>query len=400
MSRRGLAITFLWFLGFHSPLAFTLTSNTTHILQDVVKDIAKKQNWDWEGIQVSQLVASKFRLGTSRRYEFRIRLGKSYLLFKFPDEEVDSWSTSKFDRRTAGDDESDDGGLRDLVKEVGSVPPLLRTLKLEGPFVLSVAGVGQLSLSLPLNTSYNNLKHVVVGEGMIVEVTGAREVSLFHGSDLGFAGNESESISRKNKERNGFRDFFYSLCKPLVPIRILGYASLRAYKTRNPVESINTVFMSKNMIELLPDKCYSRNVQKTTKKACPIQSLDSRIAKLENVFSMYLGDRAQNGWLWGFMRATVKASSIFRFQLELEKTPEKNKTRQVEWRTRPLVERLWFDVTARIEDEKLKPIIVKKVRPFVAVDTASWSNLMSNLSFTKFPSILVPPEALTLDVKW
>ncbi|CAI0558524.1 unnamed protein product [Linum tenue] len=395
MSPCRFSISLVWFLCLHSALAFTLTSNTTHILQDVVEDIAKKLSWDWEGIHVSELVTSKFRLGTSRRYEFRIRLGKSYLLFKFPDDEVDSWSASKFDRRTAG---GGDDGLMGLVKEFGSVP-LLRTLKLEGPFVLSVAaGAGHLSLSLPMNTSYSDLKHVVVGEGMTVEVTGAQEVSLFHGLDFVFGGNES--FIKRSKERNSFRDFFYSLCTPLVPIRVIGSASLRAYKTRNSEDIINTVFMSKSMIELLPDKCYSWNAHTRTKKAHPFQPLASRIAKLENVFSMYLGDRVQNDRLWGFMRATVKASSIIRFQLELGKTPEKNKTRQVEWRTRPLVERLWFEVTARIEDEKLKPIMVKKVRPFVSVDTVSWSNLMSNLSFTKFPSILVPPEALTLDVKW
>lgn len=71
-----------------------------------------------------------------------------------------------------------------------------------------------------------------------------------------------------------------------------------------------------------------------------------------------------------------------------------------EWRTRPNAERSWFEVMARVEGEKLKLLMVKKVRPFVAVDSASWGNLMSNISFTKFQSALVPPAGLTLDVKW
>ncbi|CAN0922178.1 hypothetical protein LINGRAHAP2_LOCUS32959, partial [Linum grandiflorum] len=357
------------------------------IAQDVVKDIAKKQNWDWGGIQVSKLVTSKVRLGSSRRYEFRFRLGKSYLLFKFPDE---------FDNgtRITGDDDA----FRDLVHQAAS-PPLLTTLNLQGPFDLWVAGVGQLSLSLPKNITHSDLKHVVVGEGITVEVTGAQEVSLFQALDFGFVGNGS--IIR-NKGRNGFRDFFYPLCKPLVPIRVIGSASLKAFKTKKPGDSIKTVFLSENVIKLLPEKCYSRNGYRA--KARPIQSLDLRIAKLERVFSTYLGERIRNDGLWGFIRATLKASSLIRFQLELEKTPENNnnnnKTHDTEWRTKPSVEHLWFEVTARAEDEKLKPILVKKVRPFISVDTASWSNLMSNISFTKFPSILVPPEALTLDVKW
>ncbi|CAN1194288.1 hypothetical protein LINPERHAP2_LOCUS42485 [Linum perenne] len=385
------SLSFL-FICFHSTLAFTLTSNTTHILQDVVKDIAKNQNWDWGGIQVSKLVTSKVRLGSSRRYEFRIRLGKTYFLFKFPDDEVDIWN-NKFDNgsRITGED----GGFRVLVKEVGS-SPLLNSLNLQGPFDLWVAGAEQLSLSLPLNITHSNLKHVVVGEGITVEVTGAQEVSLFHAFDFGFVGNGTVI---RNKDPNGFRDFFYALCKPLVPIRVLGSASLKAFKTKKPGDSIKTVFSSDNVIKLLPEKCYSRNAYKA--KAHPIQSLDLKIAKLEHVFSTYLGDRVQNDGLWGFIRATLKASPIIRFQLELEKTPENNnKTNHAEWRTKPSVERLWFEVTARAEDEKLKPILVKKVGPFISVDTASWSNLMSNISFTQFPSILVPPEALTLDVKW
>ncbi|XP_057989194.1 uncharacterized protein LOC110652188 isoform X2 [Hevea brasiliensis] len=89
--------------------------------------------------------------------------------------------------------------------------------------------------------------------------------------------------------------------------------------------------------------------------------------------------------------------------LEIEKNVGRDETFDdvlEDWRTKPTVERVWFEVMARIEAEKLRVLMVKKVRPFVALDSVSWSNLMYNISFTKFPSILVPPESLTLDVKW
>ena len=57
------------------------------ILQDVLKEISVKQDWDLEGIEISKLEVSKVRIFSSQRYEFKIRVGKSHILLKFPDEE-------------------------------------------------------------------------------------------------------------------------------------------------------------------------------------------------------------------------------------------------------------------------------------------------------------------------
>lgn len=191
------------------------------------------------------------------------------------------------------------------------------------------------------------------------------------------------------------------MCMRLLPVHIIGSASLVAYRTQNPDANIEKYFLSEETIELLPEKCYDSNPKRN--QANPIHFLSLRIARLENFLRSFLGDRIVQNGLSSSLRANVKASTMIRFQLELEKNVGSNDTLEgvlAEWRTRPAVERVWFDVIARVEAKKLKPLMVKKVRPFIAVDSASWSNLMSNVSFTKFPSILVPPEALTLDVKW
>ena len=238
-----------------------------------------------------------------------------------------------------------------------------------------------------------------MGEGISVEVKGAKEVSLFQDFDLSLALNGSGI--NNNKGGNGFYPFGDSICPPLLPIRIIGSASLVANKNWDPDAEIETRLLSKKTIELVSDKCYDRNVYKN--RASTMHFLSSSIARLEEVLRSFLGDRITRNGLSSFLRATAKASTLIRFQLELEKSFGSNETVQevlAEWRTRPSVERVWFEVIARVEGEKLKPVIVKKVRPFIAVDSASWSNLMFNISFTNFPSVLVPPEALTLDVKW
>jgi len=119
------------------------------ILQDVLKEISVKQDWDLEGIEISKLEVSKVRIFSSQRYEFKIRVGKSYMLLKFPDE-IDS--RKKLSKPKSSID------FGDLIKEFGSVP-VLDTLKLQGPFDLWVSGHDNFSLLLPVTSSAHLFKY-------------------------------------------------------------------------------------------------------------------------------------------------------------------------------------------------------------------------------------------------
>lgn len=103
-----------------------------------MKGIASSQKWDFDRINFSKLQVSKVRFGTGRRFDFRIRFGKSYFLFKFPDE-VTSWT--KFKKGGAD--------FEDFIREVSSSAGL-DSFKVEGPFELRVAGENQASLLLPV----------------------------------------------------------------------------------------------------------------------------------------------------------------------------------------------------------------------------------------------------------
>lgn len=188
---------------------------------------------------------------------------------------------------------------------------------------------------------------------------------------------------------------------PLLPINILGSASLVAYKTRNPNAPIEYAFPLTETIELLPEKCYIKRRYK--QRGFPINSLRPRVTLLEKLMRSLLGNRIGKNASLGFVKAKIRALTVFRFQMEIERDIKSNdtlRTTLADWRTRPTVETVLFEVVARIAKEGLKPLMIKKVRPFIGVDSSAWSSLMSNLSFTQIPSLLVPPEALTLDVKW
>ncbi|KAA8528576.1 hypothetical protein F0562_035931 [Nyssa sinensis] len=353
-------------------------------LQDVLNAISESHEWNSEDLRVSKLDVRNAKFGTTQKYDFRFRIGKSELVIKLRDE-VSLWK--KLGK------ESD---FESLVKEISSVA-VIDTFLVEGPFELLVGGDDELSLLLPLNISHTGLKRIVVGEGITVEVRGSREISVFHASEFGLQKNGSVVA---NTERNWLLLLWNSSCRPVLPIHISGSATVVAYRTQNRDSYIETAFLSRETIELLPEKCYARHTHK--KRGCPIGSLSLRITVLENLLRSFLGDGIQQNADLGFL-AKIKASTEVRFQLELERNIKSNDTLQgtlAKWRTRPIVERVCFEVLARIEDDKLKPQVIKKVKPFIGVDSSAWSDLMSNISFTNFPAILVPQEALTLDVKW
>ncbi|KAK2992334.1 hypothetical protein RJ640_020327 [Escallonia rubra] len=354
-------------------------------LKDVLEAISEREKWNLEQIRVSEVDVGKVKYGNLQRYEIRVPFGKSELVFELWDE-VSNWKRFK-----------EGGDLEALVNRVGP-RAVLDSFEIRGPVELRVGGGHELSLKLPLNTSHTGLKRILVAEGITVRVTSAQEVSLFHRSDYGLQVNKS---LMGNRERSEFWSFGRSSCMSFRPINILGSASVVAYRTQNPDGFIESAFISKETIELLPEKCYDRHTYR--KQECPIDSLSLRIAFLEEVLARLFGNRTSQNAASGLVKSKVRASIIFRFQVEVERNITSNDApwaTMAEWRTKPAVEREWFDVVARLEANSLKPLVIKKVRPFLVDNSSAWSNLMSNMSFTKIPPVLLPPEALTLDVKW
>ncbi|RDY05144.1 hypothetical protein CR513_11048, partial [Mucuna pruriens] len=375
---------FLFLLQFTAFASSSTHSNLTHILQDVLRAVSAKQKWDLNDTRVTKLDVGKVRFGTSQSYEFRIGLGNDNFTLKFADQ-VASWN--KF--RTPFPD------LPSLIHRLISFP-LLHTLKLEGPFQLRIDALHHLSLSLPMNVSYTGLKHILVGEGITVEVRRAQEISLFYSSDLDLQMNGSAMCSGGKSD---LWPFLHSTCMALIPISISGSASLVAYRARNPYAHVAATLISEDAIELLPEKCYHGRMFR--KRACPIDSSSLRLSMLEKILRSLVGRKILEDQLFGLVKANIKASAVVKFPLELERDIRNNVTRGrtiPSWRTRPTFERFWFEILARVEGNRLKPLLIKKVKPFIESVSVSWANLMSNMSYTKFRPVFLPPEPLTLDV--
>ncbi|KAG2305167.1 hypothetical protein Bca4012_064234 [Brassica carinata] len=356
------------------------TITTTPILQDVLKEISTKQKWNLEEVRFAKLEVKKLRIGTGRSFEIRIRLGKSRFVFIFPDEVTD-WRRRNVE-------------LEDIVKEVNS-SKVLDPIVLKGPLELRVDGDdNRLSLALPMNISHIGLKRVLVSEGISVEIREAQAVSLFHSSSRRFA------ATVDIKEGGCSWSSLGPMCVPLPPIQIIGSASLVAFRTPEADSQIKTSYLSDETIHLLSEKCYDK-AHTYKQYYLPADLLGLKIEKLEKALSSLRSNGTVQ--MVSSVTAKLKASGMVRFQLEIERRIGSNESetrKRAEWRTKQKIERVWFEVKAKVEGDKLKAVGMRKVVPFVEVDTEAWSSMMSNMSFTKFPSILGPQEALTLDVKW
>lgn len=101
-----------------------------------MKAISTKKGWNLEEIRVSGIRSA--RVAALQRYELRLRIGKTVVVFRFSDE-ISSW-------RKLGKG----GGFGlGLGGRFGS-KPVIRGLELEGPVELRVAGDDDLLLLLPV----------------------------------------------------------------------------------------------------------------------------------------------------------------------------------------------------------------------------------------------------------
>lgn len=346
----------------------------------MLKGISEKEKWDLKDVKITELDLKSAKIGTIRRYEFRVKFGRGEVVFKLFDK-VSPWES--FGRSQDGSD------FEASVREISS-KAVLESFKIQGPFHLRVDGDSKLNLILPRNASVAGMKHIIVREGITVEVNGAEEVSLIHTDHV-----------HKSVERRSYGYLWPSLCMALLPVRLVGSATLIAYQTRRPEAYIQINFPSERTIELLLPKCYSSHVYKNG--ASSTDFLNTRLAILDKVLQSFLGHNTNQRTDSRTVHAKIEPSSLFRLKLEVERKIHSNDSywsTLADWRTKPTVERLWYEVVARVEAEVMKPLTLKQVKPFVEVDTKDWGSMLSNVSFTKFPSILVPQESLTLDVKW
>ncbi|XP_020193686.1 protein TUNICAMYCIN INDUCED 1 [Aegilops tauschii subsp. strangulata] len=374
---------------------------------DVVDAVADKYGWDPDAeVRVWPLDAGGALVGAVQRYEFRARAGGAAAALARASDGFVDWSHPEAPavEEVLGPDGVDfvagDGALA-----FGSG---VRDLDLVGPlevFVSDGAGGGLAELQLPsLNATYTGLKRVLVAAGVALKITGAQRVFFSHPHSIGLLANGS--LVATNKDLRQILPLSHSTCAPLLHMRVVGSSvTIVAHETNVSGGHMKPLLTSDDAIELLSDQSEVSDMSDRLISACAFCSVSPRLPRLEKLLKTWFSERNGFNRTMNFFEARVTSMTLVKFRLELERdiTEEDDIWDDVpEWKTLPVVQRITLDVIARVEEEgRLKAISVKKVRKSLQIaDATSWSSLTSNVSFADFTSLVLPPDPLSLDVKW
>eukprot|EP00252_Welwitschia_mirabilis_P009490 TRINITY_DN22119_c0_g1_i1.p1 TRINITY_DN22119_c0_g1~~TRINITY_DN22119_c0_g1_i1.p1 ORF type:complete len:377 (-),score=49.20 TRINITY_DN22119_c0_g1_i1:144-1136(-) len=298
---------------------------------------------------------------------------------------------------------NDDSSLNDLQLSLMRSSSVLDPFQIEGPIDLYIEDGVDTRVIMPDDTTFGGLRHLLLSEGIKITVEGAREVSLAHPIDFA-------SLVGMNMSSSGLQGLMPSEIRQTVTLRIIGPSLIAVANLVETQDHVEAILFAPNALELckkrLPELSSVLFPLNSGQKKWPLPTLygsDMQMLLLERLLIRIVGQKAFNEGSFRIIKAVVTASTYVQINLKLERKLNNNNFDSdgwPSWKTRPAVQRLHFKVIAKVESKKLKPILIKKLKSVVTVETRSWSDFMSNVTFSSLPSPLIPSGPLTLDVNW
>ncbi|KAK9071078.1 hypothetical protein SSX86_009646 [Deinandra increscens subsp. villosa] len=255
------------------------------------------------------------------------------------------------------------------------------------------------------------LRKVILSDGAVVTVKGARSVSLRHPVELPLP---------LNKSQNGFASGLLTLAErlrhasksqtQLLSLRIVGPTSLTSPNPSSP--------SSKNKLKLkrlAPGLVELSSVSKTALSTIdlqgeaptlltpghfttfwPVTSVNgshSNLLGLERLLGSVLGSKASKDGSFKLLKADVSAHTFVKmgFRVERKLTGDLSEVGQLpEWRTKPETVKMHFEVLAKVEGDKFVPERVLQVNPVPVEHTVAPSLVTGNTTMSKVPIIYTP----------
>ncbi|KAM1764299.1 hypothetical protein ACFX11_003563 [Malus domestica] len=388
---------------------------TPRSISDLKEVIVKGLGFQAEDLNVSGFDLRDAQVGHSVAYEFDVEVDNKVLPFKLL-EDVDRWDYVDLPIFRV----EDENGLVQKGKSGGGLPPVLAPFQLAGPMELWIQDAKDMRISLPHDVDAGVLKKVMLAEGAVVTVKGARSVSLRHPLQLPLP---------LNRTSNGFASGLVTLAEwlrhasrtqssPLLSLRIVGPTSLASPSSTSP--SVNNKLKLKRLAPGLVELSSPSNtrpisveLQNQETKAIltpsyfstvwPLASVNGsnpNLVGFESLLASVLGPKANKKGSFKLLKADVSAQTFLKIGFGVEKKLKEEDGIDLkgfpEWRTKPETLRMHFEVLAKVEGDKIIPERVVPVNHVSVEDTVAPSELLGNVSMSTVPLIHPPASPYTL----
>ncbi|EOA13403.1 hypothetical protein CARUB_v10026460mg [Capsella rubella] len=300
-------------------------------------------------------------------------------------------------------------------KGSSDVLPVLAPFQLAGPMELWIQDANNMRLSLPYDVDAGVLKKVMLADGAVVTVKGARSVSLRHPIDLPLPLNQSS-----NEFASGLLSLAEQLRRassgqetPLLSLRIVGPTSL-ASTSQSPDTKLKLKRLGPGLVEL-SSMSKGRSSLSTIDGAMttvltprefttmwPITSINGSNANLlgfEKLLTSVLGPKALEKGSFKVLKANVAAQTFMKIGFGVEKKLKEADLEGLsfpEWRTKPETMKMHFEVLAKVDGEKVIPENVMRVDPIPMEDTIAQNVIAGNVTMSKLPITQPPSSPFTL----
>lgn len=393
-------------------------------IADLKEAIVKGLGLQSDEIKISGFDSRDALVGRSVAYEFDVEIDDKVLPFKLL-EDVHRWEYVDLPIFRVEDEARNDGDENGLAEKKGSGErlPVLAPFQLAGPMELWIQDAKDMRLSLPHDVDAGELRKVILADGAVVTVKGARSVSLRHPIELPLP---------LNTTQNGLASGLLTLAErlrhasrtqtQLLSLRIVGPTSLTSPTPSSP-SSNNKSKPKLKLKRLAPGLVELSSVSKTNSKTAlstidlqgeaptlltpdhfttlwPLTSVNgshSNLVGLERLLSSVLGSRASKEGSFKLLKADVSAHTFVKIGFRVERLSGnvaeegQGQGRLPEWRTKPESMKMHFEVLAKVDGDKFVAERVMQVNPPVMVEHTIAPNLITgNTTMSKVPIVHTP----------
>ncbi|GFP88683.1 hypothetical protein PHJA_001012000 [Phtheirospermum japonicum] len=389
-------------------------------ISDLKEAIVKGLGFQADDFKISGFDLRDARVGRSVAYEFDVEIDNKVLPLKLL-EDVNRWEYVDLPifQMEHPVNPGEENGLLPR-RQFDDRMPVLAPFQLAGPMELWIQDAKDMRISLPHDVDAGVLKKVILADGAVVTVKGARSVSLRHPVELPLP---------LNRTNNGFASGLLTLAEylqdaarsqdgPLLSIRIVGPTSITSPAPSSPSSNNNRLKLKRlapGLVELSSASKKRTNAISAVdlqgeatallspdrfSALWPIVSVNGSNPNLlgfEALLSSVLGPRAKKEGSFRILKADVSAQTFVKIGFGVEKKVEEGEIQGLpEWRTKPSTVTMHFEVLAKVDGNKVVPERVVQVEPVMAEDSMAPSVLTGNVTMSTVPVVHPPPNPFTL----